>query len=361
MPGVPKTAYVQYHDGYRAIVSVKQIKDFDPVVVTDCPKNKEVYWRSDLDGVAEESYFPADIVLLGTSFSDLIQRMNKKRIPVPDNIFCDADPEGVSTPKPHVMPLPLPSPPPPLPPLNQALPPPEEPKPGPPIPPASHPEIPTDGLQEAASQVHLGSGVYVGEQQWAWLLSRPKDSLFCKETTKALWGVAQLRNRSLTGAPCRRFARQENQGPPRRALTPLKLGAVAKSTKKLESSGAALTQSVELMLDVQERFATVPDGPVADRVTAKLKAVLDKNPGFYVLKQVSNVLSGTNSKIPGEIRGSKVPDYKYAPLTSVDVERSFSAYKQILTERRHNFKPEKLEMVLVCHCFHSLSHSVQSP
>ncbi|KAH6936875.1 hypothetical protein HPB50_023831 [Hyalomma asiaticum] len=73
----------------------------------------------------------------------------------------------------------------------------------------------------------------------------------------------------------------------------------AESTKKLESSGAALTQSVELMLDVQERFATVPNGPVADRVTAKLKAVLDKNPGFYVLKQVSNVLSGTDSKIPG--------------------------------------------------------------
>ncbi|KAH6932084.1 hypothetical protein HPB50_002839 [Hyalomma asiaticum] len=72
-----------------------------------------------------------------------------------------------------------------------------------------------------------------------------------------------------------------------------------KSTKKLESSGAALTQSVELMLDVQERFATVPNGPVADRVTAKLKAVLDKNPGFYVLKQVSNVLSGADSKIPG--------------------------------------------------------------
>ncbi|KAH6930191.1 hypothetical protein HPB50_011775 [Hyalomma asiaticum] len=133
------------------------------------------------------------------------------------------------------------------------------------------------------------------------------------------------------------------------------------STKKLESSGAALTQSVELMLDVQERFATVPNGPVADRVTAKLKAVLDKNRGFYVLKQVPNVLSGTDSKIPAEIRASKVPDYKYAPLTSVDVERSFSACKQILTERRHNFKPENLEMVLVCHCFHSLSHSVQSP
>ncbi|KAH6927629.1 hypothetical protein HPB50_006279 [Hyalomma asiaticum] len=79
----------------------------------------------------------------------------------------------------------------------------------------------------------------------------------------------------------------------------------AEITKKLESSGAALTQSVELMLDVQERFATVPNGPVADRVTAKLKGVLDKNPEFYVLKQVSNVLSGTDSKIPDGQRGDK--------------------------------------------------------
>ncbi|KAH6925375.1 hypothetical protein HPB50_004387 [Hyalomma asiaticum] len=61
----------------------------------------------------------------------------------------------------------------------------------------------------------------------------------------------------------------------------------AESIQKLESSGAALAQSVELILDVQERFATVPNGPVADRVTSKLKHVLDKNPGFYVLKQVS--------------------------------------------------------------------------
>ncbi|KAH6935716.1 hypothetical protein HPB50_008460 [Hyalomma asiaticum] len=81
--------------------------------------------------------------------------------------------------------------------------------------------------------------------------------------------------------------------------------AAHQSTKKLESSGAALTQSVELMLDVQERFPTVPNGPVSDRVTAKLKAVLDKNPGFYVLKQVSNVLSGTDSKIPDHLNFSQ--------------------------------------------------------
>ncbi|KAH6931803.1 hypothetical protein HPB50_000856 [Hyalomma asiaticum] len=71
------------------------------------------------------------------------------------------------------------------------------------------------------------------------------------------------------------------------------------SRKHTEAYSAALTQSVELILDVLERFATVPNGPVADRVTSKLKAVFDKNPVFYVLKQVSNVLSGADSKIPG--------------------------------------------------------------
>ncbi|KAH7956061.1 hypothetical protein HPB52_005797 [Rhipicephalus sanguineus] len=75
----------------------------------------------------------------------------------------------------------------------------------------------------AFERVHLGSGVFVKQE-----LSRPKDSLFCKEATKLLWGIPDLRNKSLTGAPCRRFVRQkEKQAPPRRAQTPRKLQAVA--------------------------------------------------------------------------------------------------------------------------------------
>ncbi|KAL1473744.1 hypothetical protein MTO96_038497, partial [Rhipicephalus appendiculatus] len=104
-------------------------------------------------------------------------------------------------------------------------------------PPTAHPEVTPSQYAGASgepplfavvgSEVHLGKGVYISEEKWAWLLSRPKDSLFCKEATKLLWGVSALRNRSLTGAPCRRFARQEDPAPSRRALTPLKLQAVA--------------------------------------------------------------------------------------------------------------------------------------
>ncbi|KAL1476750.1 hypothetical protein MTO96_036272 [Rhipicephalus appendiculatus] len=77
--------------------------------------------------------------------------------------------------------------------------------------------------------VYLGSSVFLKQEQWAWLLSRPKDSLFCKEATKLRWGVPDLGNRSLTGAPCQRFTRQEEtRGPPSRALTPRKLQAEAR-------------------------------------------------------------------------------------------------------------------------------------
>jgi len=40
---------------------------------------------------------------------------------------------------------------------------------------------------------------------------------------------------------------------------------------------------------------------------------------------------------------------KYCPITSVEVERSFSMEKAILTDRRQGFQMENLEKVVVCH------------
>ncbi|XP_077530305.1 uncharacterized protein LOC144142581 [Haemaphysalis longicornis] len=76
-------------------------------------------------------------------------------------------------------------------------------------------------------QVHLGDGVSVSMAQWERLLSQKRDSLFVKELTKELWGIANLRGRSLTGTPCRRFLHKEPRMlPERRALSPKKIDAV---------------------------------------------------------------------------------------------------------------------------------------
>ena len=41
--------------------------------------------------------------------------------------------------------------------------------------------------------------------------------------------------------------------------------------------------------------------------------------------------------------------FKYAPLTSVDVERSFSSLKNVFSYRRHNFKETKLEKYIIAY------------
>ncbi|XP_075724373.1 BEN domain-containing protein 5-like isoform X1 [Rhipicephalus microplus] len=130
------------------------------------------------------------------------------------------------------------------------------------MPPVPHPGTTSSGSQEPTSQglgasdelplffqvdnqIHLGNGIFLEQEKWAWLLSRPRDSLFCKEATKLLWGVSALHNRSITGAPCRRYVRSENQAPPRRALTPKKLEAVGNAFSKYIAGRPSETAPME--------------------------------------------------------------------------------------------------------------------
>ncbi|XP_075744758.1 uncharacterized protein LOC119181173 isoform X2 [Rhipicephalus microplus] len=113
------------------------------------------------------------------------------------------------------------------------------------MPPVPHPGTTSSGSQEPTSQIHLGNGIFLEQEKWSWLLSRPRDSLFCKEATKLLWGVSALHNRSITGAPCRRYVRSENQAPPTRALTPKKLEAVGNAFSKYIAGRPSETAPME--------------------------------------------------------------------------------------------------------------------
>ena len=43
----------------------------------------------------------------------------------------------------------------------------------------------------------------------------------------------------------------------------------------------------------------------------------------------------------------KIANYKFAPITSVDVERSFSTYKRILDDFHHNLLYINIEMLII--------------
>jgi hypothetical protein len=94
------------------------------------------------------------------------------------------------------------------------------------------------------------------------------------------------------------------------------------SITKLESQGLRLKEQLEILYDVKSKLKEKP--------LEKLENSLRKNPDF---------LKFTN---PNNDHDFKM-QIKYAPLVSVDVERSFSTYKSILTDRRHNLTEENIE------------------
>ena len=73
-----------------------------------------------------------------------------------------------------------------------------------------------------------------------------------------------------------------------------------------------------------------------------------KNPGFDKLRKIAKVLSGSEENI--DMPPNKIAAFKFAPLQSCDVERTFSVYKLILNKKRTNFTPENLEKYLICNC-----------
>jgi hypothetical protein len=126
---------------------------------------------------------------------------------------------------------------------------------------------------------------------------------------------------------------------------------------KFEKQGVPLTESIELIEHLKLTVNGI-QGTIAQSISKKLGEVINKNDGLTTLTLISKALCGEFSdelKINPQILSC----YKYAPITSVDVERSFSMYKNTLNDNRQSFKIDNLEKhLIVCvneNVFNSLS------
>lgn len=90
--------------------------------------------------------------------------------------------------------------------------------------------------------------------------------------------------------------------------------------EKLEAHGLSLKSAVELVQNVKNKISHMYD----QSYIAKIKTVLDKNPGFSILQEIASVLSG-NTKESGkhfvkQLTSSDLTAFQYAPTVSCDVE-----------------------------------------
>lgn len=85
-----------------------------------------------------------------------------------------------------------------------------------------------------------------------------------------------------------------------------------------------------------------------------MKSVLEKNSALKLMQQVNGVLQGDkNSTLPQNMSPDDLTNLKYCPLSSVDVERSFSIFKLLFSDRRGSFSEENLRQSLIVNCFYS--------
>lgn len=69
------------------------------------------------------------------------------------------------------------------------------------------------------------------------------------------------------------------------------------------------------------------------------------------MKNVSKVLNENNKvQLLDHFSHIMIIDLKHDRMTSVDVERSFSTYKNILIDRRTNKTPENMKQNIVINC-----------
>jgi hypothetical protein len=133
---------------------------------------------------------------------------------------------------------------------------------------------------------------------------------------------------------------------------------LAEAIEKLEKSGSQLRTALEVVNDASRRIESV-EGDIGRHVRQKLKAVLDGNKGYVTLGAISRILASEateedhNLECLRKFSAAQLACFKYAPVVSCDVERSFSRYRAMLRDNRQSFTTEHIKMYFVVQCYMS--------
>lgn len=118
----------------------------------------------------------------------------------------------------------------------------------------------------------------------------------------------------------------------------------------LETQNLLLFDAISAIKKVKQSINVVPNA-IGKQITSKFIAVLAKNEGYKKMCVLNDFLNGHGQLLPDSIQPEAAMNFKYCPVVSVDVERTFSVYKTLLSDRRHNFTLENLEKYLIIYCF----------
>ncbi|KRX71690.1 hypothetical protein T06_6751 [Trichinella sp. T6] len=114
----------------------------------------------------------------------------------------------------------------------------------------------------------------------------------------------------------------------------------------LEKRSETLVDRLQAFDEVIDNIHKIP-GIVGEDIKSKCDKVISANKDLKEIKSIAEVLKGnSNAQVIGMNIESAVC-FKYAPVTSAEVERSFLQLKHILSDRRYSLTPDNLKKMLV--------------
>jgi hypothetical protein len=129
---------------------------------------------------------------------------------------------------------------------------------------------------------------------------------------------------------------------------------ICESITQLEKNGLPLTDSIKIVENVFTSLKKSP-GPVAAVALKKLEDVTEKNPGYKFLLELARIFRGED--VPEHDTKMEEIYYKFAPITSCEVERSFLVLHLWITEIKipdylDGFKeqPDCPKVIFFCIC-----------
>lgn len=121
------------------------------------------------------------------------------------------------------------------------------------------------------------------------------------------------------------------------------------SITRLETKGLPISESLAVIERVKENIENTNQNVFID----KFNKVLNRNTGLKTLIKIKNYIYFNKTETDEYIEKlspSEILAFKYAPVTSTDVEHIFSMYSSVLCDNRRSFLFENLKKHMIVHC-----------
>ncbi|KAL4135324.1 hypothetical protein QTP88_006939 [Uroleucon formosanum] len=116
------------------------------------------------------------------------------------------------------------------------------------------------------------------------------------------------------------------------------------------SQNLSLDDSLGTVSNTVNKLKEAPE-EVGIKINKKVEQVLSKNLGLKTIEAIANIHNGSDTQTSFQFNLAGLEAFKFTPITSVDVERSFSRYKNILRPNRRRFTFDNLKKYMIFNCF----------